>query len=83
TKEKSTDPYGLCEASPSEIADARENVKFVLITGKDDFRRGNVLNIYHEGFAKDGFRARLIEVESIDRTDCDGKTLEQALDFLQ
>ncbi|MBS2008640.1 MAG: SEL1-like repeat protein [Cyanobacteria bacterium SZAS TMP-1] len=83
TKEKSTDPYGLCEASPSEIADARENVKFVLITGKDDFRRGNVLNIYHEGFAKDGFRAKLIEVESIDRTDCDGKTLEQALDFLQ
>jgi hypothetical protein len=75
--------YGFCDASPAEVADARRSVKFALITGSDDFRRGNILNIYHEGFAKDGFRAKLFDVGPIGRSDCDGHTLEQALNFIQ
>jgi TPR repeat protein len=82
-KETPGDHYGLCEASVAEVADARKKVKFALITGNDDFRRGNVLNIYHDGFAKEGFRAKLFEVGSIGLSDCDGKTLEQALDFIE
>jgi TPR repeat protein len=82
-KEEDGEPYGLCEASAAEVAAARKQVKFALITGKDDFRRSNVLNIYHEGFAKEGFKAKLFEVEKIGRNDCSGKTLEEALNFLQ
>lgn len=82
TKEKIGDEYGLCEASAAEIASARKKVKFALITGKDDFRRANVLNIYHEGFAKEGFRSKLFEVDSIGLNDCDSKTLEGALSWL-
>ncbi|MBL8085401.1 MAG: SEL1-like repeat protein [Candidatus Obscuribacter sp.] len=83
TKEKAGEDYGLCDASAAEVAEARKNVKFAFITGRDDFRRGNVLNIYQDGFAKEGFRAKLIEVDSIGLSECDGKTLEQALNFLQ
>ena len=83
TKEKAGDDYGLCDASAAEVAEARKKVKFAFITGKDDFRRGNVLNIYHDGFVKEGFRAKLFEVDSIGLSECNGKTLEQALNFLQ
>lgn len=83
TKERAGDEYGLCDASAAEVAEARKKVKFAFITGKDDFRRGNVLNIYHDGFVKEGFRAKLFEVDSIGRSECDGRTLEKALNFLQ
>lgn len=82
-EEKSWDHYGLCEASAAEVADARKKVKFALVTGNHDFRRGNILNIYHDGFVKEGFQAKLFEVDRIERSDCDGETLEAALDFIQ
>jgi hypothetical protein len=75
--------YGLCQATAGEINDARNKVKFVLITGSGDFRRGNILDIYYGGFAADRFRSKLIDLPEMGHQDCDGKTLEQALDFLR
>jgi hypothetical protein len=75
--------YGLVASTASEVADARSKTKFVLITGSGDFRRGNILDIYNGGFAAEGFRAKLIDVPGMGHQDCDGTTLQQALDFLR
>jgi hypothetical protein len=37
-------------------------VRFVLITGSNDFRRGNILDIYHGGFSREQFQAKLFDV---------------------
>jgi hypothetical protein len=75
--------YGVTGATPSEIAQSRAKTKFVLITGSGDFRRGNILDIYNGGYAQERFRAKLIDVAGMGHQDCDGKTLEEALDFLR
>ena len=56
--------------------------KFVLITGSKDFRHGNILDLY-AGFEADGFNARLIDVPGMGHEDCNGSTLEQALQFIE
>jgi hypothetical protein len=62
---------------------ARSNVKFALITGSGDFRRGNILDIYNNGFKQEGFRAKLFDVAGMGHEDCNAHTLEEALDFLK
>jgi len=47
-------PYGTFQAIDEEIVKA-EQVRFVLVTGTNDFRRGNILDIFSGGFAKEGF----------------------------
>jgi hypothetical protein len=74
-------PYGVFDATPEEIGRARQ-VRFVLITGTDDFRRGNVLDIYNGGFARERFQAKLFDVRGMGHDTCDGATLAAALDFL-
>lgn len=77
-------PYNVADGTSTEDASAaRSAVKFCLITGADDFRRGNILDIYNNGFIADGFRAKLIDVPGMGHQDCRGQELEQALDFLQ
>ena len=75
-------PYGLLEASEYEIRQARK-LRFVLITGTKDFRRGNILDIFHGGFERDGFQAKLFDVAGMEHDICDGQTLSRALDFLE
>lgn len=75
-------PYGQFEATAGEIARAKQ-VRFVLITGTNDFRRGNILDIYNGGFAKQHFAAKLIDVPGMDHTICDAATLSAALDFIE
>ena len=58
-------------------------VRFVLITGTNDFRRGNILDIYNGGFARQHFAAKLIDVPGLDHAICDAATLSAALDFLE
>ncbi len=74
-------PYGRFNATADEIARARR-VRFVLITGANDFRRGNILDIYKGGFARQHFAAKLIDVPGMDHAICDAATLSAALDFL-
>jgi poly(3-hydroxybutyrate) depolymerase len=75
-------PYGRLVASDAEVRGARK-VRFVLITGTDDFRRGNILDIFHGGFERDGFQAKLFDVPGMSHDICDGETLSRALDFLE
>jgi hypothetical protein len=75
-------PYGLLTATEDEIAAAR-HVRFGLITGTNDFRRGNILDIFNGGFAREGFQAKLFEVQGMAHDVADGKTLSAVLDFLE
>lgn len=75
-------PYGQFEATTGEITRAKR-VRFVLITGTNDFRRGNILDIYNGGFAKQHFAAKLIDVPGMNHAICDGATLSAALDFIE
>ena len=74
-------PYGVFDGSAQEIARARQ-VRFVLITGTNDFRRGNILDIYHGGFSREQFQAKLFDVPGMGHDTCDGPTLAAALDYL-
>lgn len=74
-------PYGVFDGDAQEIARARQ-VRFVLITGSNDFRRGNILDIYHGGFSRELFQAKLFDVPGMGHDTCDGPTLAAALDFL-
>ncbi len=77
-------PYGVMDSTSSQEASvARSNVKFALITGSGDFRRGNILDIYNNGFKQEGFRAKLFDVAGMGHEDCNAHTLEEALDFLK
>jgi poly(3-hydroxybutyrate) depolymerase len=75
--------YGvLVEASDDEIRRAKKS-RFALITGTNDFRHGNILDIFHGGFEQDGFLAKLFDIEGMGHEICDGATLSRALDFLE
>lgn len=75
--------YGVIEVCADELNRARAATKFCLITGAGDFRRGNILDIYNNGYAKDGFKARLFDVATLGHQDCDAATLNSAIDFLE
>ena len=75
-------PYGLLDASDNDVLHARET-RFALITGTNDFRRGNILDIFHGGFERDRFKAKLFDVSGMGHDICDGVTLARALDFLE
>jgi hypothetical protein len=75
-------PYGFFEATAEEVRGAR-TVRFVLITGSRDFRRGNILDIYNGGFAKAGFQAKLFDVPGMEHDTADSTTLNEAFDFLE
>src|SRR5207248_1012672 len=72
---------GANDASANEIAEAKK-VHFALITGSNDFRRGNIVDIYNGGFKRDGFHAKLFDVAGMDHDIADGKTLSSVLDYL-
>jgi hypothetical protein len=58
-------------------------VRFVPFTGANDFRRGNILDIYNGGFVRQHFAAKLIDVPGMDHEICDAATLSAALDFIE
>ncbi len=76
-------PYDLLDASPGEIKAARQNVRFVLITGPRDFRYGHLLDIYEGGFVKDGFQAKFFDDPWMDHVTCGPIALNEALDFIE
>jgi|SRR5580698_1436117 predicted esterase len=74
--------YGLLQASDEDVRQAKA-VRFVFITGSNDFRRGNISDIFHGGFEPDGFKAKLFDVPGMGHDICDRETLSRALDFLE
>ena len=77
-------PYGLAasDATADEIA-AAKHVRFALITGTNDFRHGNILDIYNGGFKSEGFKSKLFDVDGMGHDTPDGTTLSKILDFLE
>jgi len=75
-------PYGFFSATADEVRGA-ERVRFVLITGSEDFRRGNILDVFNGGFVKTGFQAKLFDVPGMSHEAADARTLNAALDFLE
>jgi predicted esterase len=75
--------YGLIQATQEEIALAKPGVRFVFITGAKDFRYPDIQNLYEGGFAKAGFKAKLIDVPGMGHEEIGPKTLKEALDFIE
>jgi len=80
-----TTPYGtgLTIATPAEIAAAKKSFGFVFITGQNDFRHGQILDIVNGGYAKEGFHCKLIDVPAMGHEICQAGKLSAALDFLE
>lgn len=75
--------YGVIKVTPEEVEQAKPSTRFVFITGPKDFRYPDIQNIYEGGFAKSGFKAKLIDVPPMGHDDCGTKALVQALDFIE
>jgi predicted esterase len=77
-------PYGLAasDATADEISAAKD-VRFALITGTNDFRHGNILDIYNGGFKREGFKSKLFDVPGMGHDTPDSATLSEILDFLE
>jgi hypothetical protein len=76
-------PYGIFPATTAEVEAAAKRVRFVLITGSDDFRRGNILDIFNGGFSKSGIQSKLFDVPGLGHDNCDAQTFSAALDFIE
>jgi hypothetical protein len=74
-------PDGFFSATPDQIQGAKA-VRFALITGSRDFRRGNILDVFYGGFAKSGLPARPFDVPGMGHETANAKTLGTVLDFL-
>jgi predicted esterase len=81
--ETAGEPYGLLDATPQEVDAAKQHVHFVLITGANDFRGGNIRDIFHGGFEKEGFTAKLIDVPGMAHNVCPPHALIEALNFIE
>jgi hypothetical protein len=79
---KPGESYGVFDASDEDIAGAR-SVRFALITGTGDFRRREILDIYNGGFKKEGFHAKLFDVNGMGHETANANTLLWALYFLE
>ncbi len=75
--------YGvLPDVQPADLAAAKSNVRFTLVTGPNDFRHNNLLDLYENGYKPGGFKCRMIDVPGMGHQDCNGETLNQTLDFI-
>lgn len=74
--------YGVWPVPEDHVAKAVAKGRFVFITGEQDFRRGNILDIYQGGFVKHGFHAKLIDEPKKGHQLCSPKSLSEAIFFL-
>lgn len=75
--------YGVQPASPEEVRDAKRKVRFAIVTGETDWRRGNIADVFHGGYEKQKFHARLWEVPGLGHAICSPDTLREAVEFLE
>jgi hypothetical protein len=77
------DTYGLMHCTDDEIAAGKAGARFVFITGTHDFRHAAIVDIFHGGYEKAGFTAKLIDVPKMQHGPCGAKQLSAAIDFLE
>jgi hypothetical protein len=76
------DDYGYFQLPRQLDGIARARVRFALITGTKDFRHGNILDLFHDGFEKHGLTTQLIDVPGMRHRMCSQEALLMALDFV-
>ena len=76
-------PYGLFDATTAQVQAAKQNVRFALITGSDDFRGGNIRDIFHGGYEKENFHAKLFDIPGLSHDNCPPRVLSAAIDFIE
>jgi hypothetical protein len=70
--------------SPEVVQYARNQGRFVLVTGEGDPNYANIKVVADRGFRRDGFKnVLLLQVQGIGQTTPEPATLEQALAFLE
>lgn len=74
-------PYGYDPDLHAGMAQARDHVKLVFVTGPGDFRHGDILDI-GAAYTKAGFQAKIIDQPAMDHNICGAKSLNEALDFI-
>jgi hypothetical protein len=77
------EPYGLLDATAEDVGNAKKGVRFVLVTGSEDPRGGNIRDIFHGGFEKESFQATLIDVQGMEHENCSPRVFSRALDFIE
>ena len=78
-----TDRYGIVEVPPEQVAAAKANARIAIVTGSEDFRYGNLQDLYEGGLKPDGFTAQLFDVPHMGHELCSAKVLDEALTFLE
>lgn len=78
-----SDEYGYVSVSTKEQRDAKRAVRFAIITGESDWRRGNILDVFHGGYEAEKFQARLWDVPGMRHEICGPQPLEEAIAFLE
>lgn len=76
-------PYGVFDASEQEIAACKSGLRFALITGPNDYRRGNILDLYNGGYAPQGFKCKVFDVPGMGHDHCSADTLDKVLTYLE
>ena len=56
--------------------------KYAMMTSFDDFREGDIMNIYHNGMEPDGFKSKILEVAGFHCT-TSGRHLKDAINFVE
>ena len=65
------------------LAQARQNRRFVLLTGDQDINREITHEIWREGFEREGFRhVRYLEVPGLSHALPSGEVMSTAFDFV-
>lgn len=54
--------YGIFQYTPADLAYVKSfDRRYAMMTSFDDFREGDIMNIYHNGMEPDGFKAKILE----------------------
>lgn len=78
------DAYGSIGGYEGQsIAKIKSKVRFVFITGDKDWRLGNIQDIFEEGYKKEHFLAKLIQVPDMGHEVCKAEPLLEGLDFIE
>lgn len=76
------DDYGYFSLQGGLPEAAKARLRFALITGAADFRRGNILDLCYGGFQKQGLATKLFDVRGMGHELCSQNTLNEALAFV-
>lgn len=78
------DAYGSIGGFEGQsVAKIKSKIRFVFITGDKDWRLGNIQDIFEEGYKREHFQAKLIQVPDMGHEICKGEPLLEGLEFIE